>query len=189
MRSAFGCFFRITALAFRRKASTAFSTCFNALINATKEPALVLPLSGKRPHAWAGRSAFTLNRKKAAASGWTSLAPPMIPPGRNFTVLYVEDEENDIILLQHAWREASIGQRLEIAKNGKEALEYFRTHPKSDICGLALLDLNLPLLSGFDVLCWLRKHEQLKRLPVIVLTSSNQDHDIQLAYELGANAF
>jgi CheY-like chemotaxis protein len=113
----------------------------------------------------------------------------MIPPGRNFTVLYVEDEENDIILLQHAWREASIGQRLEIAKNGKEALEYFRTHLKSDICGLALLDLNLPLLSGFDVLCWLRKHEQLKRLPVIVLTSSNQDHDIQLAYELGANAF
>jgi CheY-like chemotaxis protein len=52
-----------------------------------------------------------------------------------------------------------------------------------------LLDLNLPLFTGFELLSWLLKHECFKRLPVVVLTSSNQRHDIQLAYELGANAF
>jgi DNA-binding response OmpR family regulator len=52
-----------------------------------------------------------------------------------------------------------------------------------------LLDLNLPLFTGFEILSWLRKHEYFKRLPVLILTSSNQRHDIQLAYELGANAF
>lgn len=119
----------------------------------------------------------------------------MIPTARNFTVLYVEDEENDIILLQHAWREALIEHRLEVAKNGKQALDYFQRSASGNnrltfpMCGLVLLDLNLPLLSGFEVLSWLRKHKEFKRMPVLVLTSSNQNHDIQLAYEMGANAF
>jgi CheY-like chemotaxis protein len=119
----------------------------------------------------------------------------MIPPTRNFTVLYVEDEENDVTLLQYAWKEALIKERLDVVKNGKEALNYFQRQTSRDgrfefsACGLVLLDLNLPLLSGFEILAWIRKHELLKRLPVIILTSSNQNHDIQLAYELGANAY
>ena len=119
----------------------------------------------------------------------------MLPPRRNFTVLYVEDEENDVFLLQYAWRESVIEQRLEVAKNGKEALNYFQRQASANsrfefpACGLAILDLNLPVLSGFEILSWLRKHEQFKRLPILILTSSNQNHDIQLAYELGANAY
>ena len=118
-----------------------------------------------------------------------------MPGKHNFTVLYVEDEENDVLLLQHAWREALIDQPLDVVKNGREALNYLaRTEhineqPESQICRLVLLDLNLPILSGFEVLTWLRQHQSLKRMPVVILTSSNQNQDIQLAYELGANAF
>lgn len=121
--------------------------------------------------------------------------PQMIPPEPKFTVLYVEDEENDVILLEHAWREASVEHRLEVVRNGKEALNYFQRHGAVlegiDVprCCLVLLDLNLPLLTGFEILSWIRNHDRFKRLPVLILTSSNQRHDIQLAYELGANAF
>ena len=113
----------------------------------------------------------------------------------NFTVLYVEDEENDVLLLEYAWREALVEERLEVAKNGKEALNYFQrqgtTAGRHDRprCLLVLLDLNLPQVTGFELLSWVRKHDRFKRLPVIVLTSSNHSQDIQLAYELGANAF
>ena len=118
----------------------------------------------------------------------------MIPPEPKCTVLYVEDEDNDVTLLEHAWREAKIKHRLEIARNGKDALNYFQRYGSAggaDLprCFLVLLDLNLPLFSGFELLSWLRKSERFKRLPVVVFTSSNQRHDIQLAYELGANAF
>jgi CheY-like chemotaxis protein len=116
-----------------------------------------------------------------------------MPSARNFTVLCVEDEENDLILLRHAWREVSIEQHLEVARDGKEALSYFQRQAMTDkrvvACGLVLLDLNLPRLSGFEVLLWLRRHEHFKRLPVLIFTSSNQEHDIQLAYEMGANAY
>jgi CheY-like chemotaxis protein len=119
----------------------------------------------------------------------------MIPLPPEFTVLYVEDEENDVILFQHAWQEAGIQQRLEIAKTGKDALNYFQRHGTPDrrveftACGLLFLDLNLPLVSGFDILSSLRKHDRFKRLPVLIFSSSNQVHDIQRAYEIGANAF
>jgi CheY-like chemotaxis protein len=113
----------------------------------------------------------------------------------NFTVLYVEDEENDVLLLEYAWREALVEERLEVAKNGKEALNYFQRQGDGGQCHefprclLVLLDLNLPQVTGFELLSWVRKHDHFKRLPVIILTSSKQNHDIQLAYELGANAF
>jgi len=119
----------------------------------------------------------------------------MIAPKRKLTVLYVEDEENDVLLLEHAWREASIEHRLEVAKDGKEALNYLQRYSSLAVpgnlhgCSLLLLDLNLPLFSGFEILSLIRKEERFKRLVVLILTSSNQSHDIQLAYELGANAY
>lgn len=119
----------------------------------------------------------------------------MTPPKHTFPILYVEDEENDILLLEHAWREASIQHPLQVVHNGQEALDYFQSIGPFDnrsifpMCGLVLLDLNLPVLSGFEVLSWVRKKQDLKRVPILVFTSSNQLGDIQLAYELGANAF
>lgn len=119
----------------------------------------------------------------------------MTPLAPEFTVLYVEDEENDVLLFQHAWREVGIEQRLEIARSAKDALNYFQRHGSAEpgveapMCGLMFLDLNLPMLSGFEILEWIRKHGAFKRLPVIIFTSSNQIQDIQHAYELGANAF
>jgi len=111
------------------------------------------------------------------------------------TVLYVEDEETDVILLQHVFRRAGIENDLRTVKDGKAAKDYLagkdeysdrRAHP---LPGLMLLDLNLPYWSGFEVLEWIRQQAQFRRLPVVVFTSSSRPDDIARAYDAGANGY
>ena len=111
------------------------------------------------------------------------------------TILHVEDDSNDALLFQHACRKAGMDVNLQVAADGEEALAYLKgadqfnnreTHP---LPNLVVLDLKLPRVNGFDVLAWLRNEQKLRRLPVIVLTSSSHQSDVTRAYDLGANSF
>lgn len=110
-------------------------------------------------------------------------------------ILYVEDEESDVLLLQHAFTKAGIPNPLHTAPDGKVAVDYLAGNPPFDdrtrhpLPGLILLDLNLPFRSGLEVLAWLRKQPQLRHLPVLVFSSSNRPDDIVRAYETGANGY
>jgi len=111
------------------------------------------------------------------------------------TILYVEDEETDVMLLQHVLAKAGIHNPIQTVKDGKTAKDYlagegsFADRKRYPLPGLVLLDLNLPYWSGFEVLEWIRQQPQLRRLPVVVFTSSNRPDDIVRAYDAGANAY
>ena len=110
-------------------------------------------------------------------------------------ILYVEDEETDVMLLQHVLTKAGIHNPVQTVKDGKAAKDYLAGNPPFEdrqahpLPRLMLLDLNLPYWSGFEVLEWLRQQPQLRRLPVVIFTSSNWPDDIARAYDAGANAY
>lgn len=109
-------------------------------------------------------------------------------------ILLVEDNEDDILLVRRAMAKASVAVPLEAVRDGDAAVEYLtnsgrysgKSHPTPS---LVLLDLKLPRRSGFEVLSWLRGHAVLRKLPVVVLTSSRETADVDRAYELGANTY
>ena len=110
-------------------------------------------------------------------------------------ILYVEDEEADVMLFQHVLTKAEVHNPFRTVKDGKAAKNYLagdgpfadrRLHP---LPGLVLLDLNLPYWSGFEVLEWIRQQPQLRRVPVVVFTSSSRPDDIARAYDAGANGY
>ncbi|HZR21789.1 MAG TPA: response regulator [Verrucomicrobiae bacterium] len=109
--------------------------------------------------------------------------------------LLVEDNDNDALLLKRAFARGNLVNPLHILTTGEQALEYLKgTGPFSNrkeypLPSVMLLDLNLPGMSGFDVLHWIRAQPELSRLRVIVLTSSESIHDVNQAYRLGANSF
>lgn len=111
------------------------------------------------------------------------------------TILHVEDDPNDTLLLEHACRKAGMIFNLQAVSDGDQAMAYLRgTNAFSDrtkhpMPKLILLDLKMPRVSGFDVLAWLRSDDTFKQLPVVVLTSSNHDADIKRAYDLGAKSY
>jgi CheY-like chemotaxis protein len=111
------------------------------------------------------------------------------------SVLLVEDDPNDVILMERAFRKAGMLSDFQIARDGEQAVAYlsgkgeFSDRTRTPLPTLVLLDLKLPKLSGFEVLRWMRAQTGLRRLPVLVLTSSKEKHDITRAYELGANAY
>jgi CheY-like chemotaxis protein len=108
------------------------------------------------------------------------------------SVLYADDDENDAFLLERAFKQVGIVQSLQVVTDGQQAIDFLAgigQCPGRQTPGLLLLDLNMPLKSGFDVLTWLRKQPAFSTLPVVVLTSSRQDRDIHTAYSLGANAY
>src|SRR3982751_6324100 len=110
-------------------------------------------------------------------------------------ILQVEDDESDVILQQFAFKTAGVGIPVTVVTDGQMAIDYLTksatlaqtgSHP---IPCLILLDLKLPLKTGFEVLEWIRQQPELKKLVVIVLTSSEDPLDVQKAYALGANCF
>jgi CheY-like chemotaxis protein len=105
-------------------------------------------------------------------------------------VLYVEDDENDVFFMQKVWRELTLPNPLEIARDGKEAVDHLSAGPaQAADLSLVLLDLNLPRRPGLDVLKWIREQPRLCTLPVVILSSSNHDRDVHNAYRLCANAY
>lgn len=110
-------------------------------------------------------------------------------------ILLVEDEEHDILFMQMALQKAGVNNYLALARDGKEAIQYLagtgKYHDRTlhPLPGLVLLDLKLPEIPGLEVLRWIRERPQFSTTPVIVFSSSNQDFDVDSAYQLGANAY
>lgn len=108
-------------------------------------------------------------------------------------VLVVEDDPDDRALLARAFRKAEIGVPLHFAEDGEDAVSFLAGVSGRDGPGprlaVVLLDLKLPRRSGFEVLDWMKRHETLRRVPVVVLTSSGERSDIERAYDLGANSY
>jgi len=114
---------------------------------------------------------------------------------RNALILLIEDSEDDCILMQRAFRKAKILNPLLTIRSGEEAMEYlsglgkYNDRALHPLPSLVLLDLKMPGIDGFEVLKWIRGQPWLKALRVVILTSSNQIWDVNLAYKLGANSF
>ena len=116
--------------------------------------------------------------------------------GIHFTVLLVEDDLNDIFLVKRAFKKARIPNPLQVVTDGQEAIEYLRGHGKYadrnawPLPRLIVLDIKMPRKSGFDILEWVKGEDKtLRRIPMVVVSSSNNPTDINRAYELGANAY
>ena len=110
-------------------------------------------------------------------------------------ILLAEDDPNDVLLLERAFEKAGFHKVLKIVRDGDQAIKYlsgqgiYADRQKYPSPFLLLLDLKMPGTDGFEVLQWLRREPDLKRLLVVVLTSSNLQADVDRAYDLGANSY
>lgn len=111
---------------------------------------------------------------------------------RPMEVLLVEDDPGDVVMTQEAYADGETGNRLAVVMNGEDAIAYLRKVgefaevPTPD---LVLLDLNLPRRNGREVLRDIKDDPHLRRIPVVVLTTSEADSDVRAVYELHANAY
>jgi CheY-like chemotaxis protein len=109
-------------------------------------------------------------------------------------ILLVEDDPNDVELTLHALRAENLANRIEIARDGEEALDFlfnrgaFANRPTSNP-RLVLLDLKLPKVNGMEVLRQIKSDAGLKTIPVVILTSSREDRDLVESYRLGVNSY
>lgn len=107
-------------------------------------------------------------------------------------ILLVEDNPGDIRLTTEALRRGRVANTLHVVDDGDKALAFLRRegeYADAPRPGLVLLDLNLPGLDGRDVLAEVKSDPSLRRVPIIVLTTSSADRDIANSYDLGANCF
>lgn len=107
-------------------------------------------------------------------------------------ILLVEDNPYDVELTIRSLKEKKLVNNLQVAKDGAVALDYLFNEDgslKQERPKLILLDLKLPKVDGFEVLRRIKSHDQAKTIPVVVLTSSNQESDIEECYRLGVNSF
>ncbi|CAM3059352.1 response regulator [Rariglobus hedericola] len=111
------------------------------------------------------------------------------------TILLVEDNEDDVFLMKRALRAAGIENPLQIAEDGQAAIDYlsgtgaYADRTLNPLPMIVFLDLKLPYKSGHEVLDWIRQQPHFETLVVIILTSSNEQVDLERAYKSGANSF
>ena len=110
-------------------------------------------------------------------------------------ILIVEDREDDILLICKAFERAGAKTPLQLVRSGEEAVAYLQGEGKYSnraeypLPALVLLDLKMPGMDGFELLTWIRQRDDIRGLPVVVLTSSSEMRDVNRAYSLGANSF
>lgn len=104
-------------------------------------------------------------------------------------ILHVEDNADDVMLVALAFRKAGAAVNIEVATDGDKAIAALQNGLSGSPPACVLLDIKLPSKSGLEVLAWIRQEPRLKRLPVIMLTSSLLPSDINNAYDLGANSY
>lgn len=112
--------------------------------------------------------------------------------GRPIEILLVEDSLGDVRLTQEALREGKVHNRLSVVPDGVEALAFLRRegrHASAPRPDVILLDLNLPRKDGREVLAELKSDERLRRIPVVILTTSQDERDVLRAYDLHANCY
>ncbi len=114
---------------------------------------------------------------------------------KSVVILMAEDDADDRLLAKDALRECGMADNLHFVENGEELLDYLQRrgkyagqppHPRPDVI---LLDLNMPRKDGREALKEIREHPDLRRVPIVVFTTSRADTDIRRVYELGANSF
>lgn len=114
---------------------------------------------------------------------------------RNFTILVAEDSRDDAFLLKRAFLKAGVNAPLELVENGDSAVNYLAGHKPFDdrqkfpFPKLLILDVKMPGCNGFEVLKWVREHRGFHLLPILMLSSSDDQQDIDKAHELGANGY
>jgi len=110
-------------------------------------------------------------------------------------ILLIEDNASDVELTRRAFSKSRIGNDLAVVEDGEEAVQYlwatgaYAGRDAADLPALVLLDVNLPKLSGIEVLRRIRADVRTRRLPVVILTSSREEQDIAAGYDLGVNSY
>jgi CheY-like chemotaxis protein len=107
-------------------------------------------------------------------------------------VLLVEDDPGDVYLIREAFAHNKVHNALHVVSDGVAALDFLRrrgAYPEAPRPDLVLLDLNLPLRDGREILAEIKADEDLRTIPIVVLTTSEADEDIARSYDLGANAY
>jgi len=118
------------------------------------------------------------------------MAEPVLP-----TILLVEDTSSDATLIRRGFEKTRVLNPIVWVKNGQEALGYlsglgqYSDRMKYPLPALILLDLDLPEMSGFELLQWKRTQQNIRRIPVVVLTIDNASSTVNAAYDLGANSY
>lgn len=114
---------------------------------------------------------------------------------REVRILLVEDNPNDVELALHAFRRHNLANGVEVVRDGAEAVDYlfkqgaYASRTSESDPEVILLDLKLPKVDGLEVLRCIKQDERTKRLPVVVLTSSNDESDVVESYDLGVNSY
>jgi CheY-like chemotaxis protein len=107
-------------------------------------------------------------------------------------ILLVEDNEGDILLTLEAFKEIKIKNSIAVVKDGEEAIEFLKKqgqYADRVMPNLILLDINMPKLNGIEVLDFIKKDDKLRKIPVVMLTTSSSESDIAICYEKSANCF
>lgn len=111
------------------------------------------------------------------------------------TLLLVEDNEQDELLILRALRKVNLANQVEVVRDGQQALDYlfgegeFAQRAGSEPPAVVLLDINLPRIGGLEVLSRLRADERTRLVPIVILTSSDEDRDRMRSYQGGCNSF
>lgn len=133
--------------------------------------------------------------RSAAISAKVDGIPDFDPMTSASAILLVEDNEDDVFLMKRALRAAGVSNPVYVVETGQQAVDYLAGAPpyqdrsRFPMPVLVFLDLKLPLMSGHEVLAWIRAQRQLEGLTVVVLTSSSEPSDVRRSYSLGANSY
>ncbi len=165
--------------------------------------------TGDEPHSWHLKFVqnVPMNQERTWRSRRANITTPYqegrsmqrtpntaMPTGPPLTILLADDDADDRMMASEALAEARIANPLVCVEDGGELLDYLLgTGPyagaRPPLPGLILLDLNMPRVDGREALCQLKQHPELRRIPVIVLTTSKAEKDIRTTYDLGVNSF
>jgi CheY-like chemotaxis protein len=119
----------------------------------------------------------------------------MKPNGQPITILMADDDADDRMLVKDAFAESRLNNALHFVEDGEQLLDYLYRRGKftnlkgTPFPGLILLDLNMPKKDGREALAEIKAHPDLRRIPIVILTTSRAEEDILRTYDLGANSF